>query len=57
MGLADRLLASEWQWQGLQPCQGSTEQICPGPVPWEMQSEATRRAGEPVSADSTPRNG
>ena len=35
------------RWQGSQSCQGVTELGFPGPALWQMQSEASRRAGEP----------
>ena len=38
---------SGWEWKGSQPCQGATELVFPGPTLGQMQSEATRRAGEP----------
>ena len=38
---------SGWEWQGAQPCQGAAELAFPGPMLWQMQSEAARRAGNP----------
>ena len=34
------------EWPGAQSCQGATELGFPGPTLWQMQSEASRRAGE-----------
>ena len=39
--------ASGRKWQGSQSCPGATELGFPGPALWKMQSEASRRAGEP----------
>ena len=49
-------MAGQWQtglpsgrkWQGAQSCQGATKLVLPRPVLWQVQSEATRRAGEPT---------
>ena len=38
---------SGWEWKGSQSSQGATELVFPGPALGKMQSEATRRAGEP----------
>ncbi len=40
---------SGWEWNGAQSGQGASELGFPRPAPWEMQSEAARRAGEPPS--------
>ena len=35
------------RWKGSQSSEGATELVFPGPALGKMQSEATRRAGEP----------
>ena len=55
LGRSVDLIAGQWQtgapssreWQGAQSCQSATELVFPGPTLGQMQSEATRRAGEP----------
>ena len=37
-----------------QPCQGAAELVFPGPMLWQMQSEAARRAGEPSRQSEEP---
>ena len=45
--VSGRRAPSGWEWQGAQSSEGATELVFPGPAPWQMQSEAARRAGEP----------
>ena len=60
--LADRAGASwgdvgsvaDRQWQGSQPCQGTTELGFPGPALGQMQSEAAGRAGDPSGEGEEP---
>ena len=56
-GSAGWLPPSGWKWQGAQSCQGATELVFPGPAPWQMQSEAARRAGEPSGEGEEPPSG
>ena len=52
--VSGRRAPSGWKWQGAQSCQGATELVFPGPAPWQMQSEAARRAGEPSGEGEEP---
>ena len=45
---------SGWEWQGSQSCQGATELGFPGPALGQMQSEASRRVGEPSGDREEP---
>ena len=42
-----RRAPSDWEWNGSQPGQGATELGIPRPALWQMQGEASCRAGEP----------
>ena len=42
------------EWQGSQPGQSASELVFPRPMPWEMQYEAARRAGEPTGQGEEP---
>ena len=52
--VSGRRAPSGWEWKGSQSCQGTTELVFPGPVLWQMQSEAARRAGEPSGHREEP---
>ena len=42
------------EWQGAQSGQGTSELGFPGPVLWQMQCEAARRAGDPSGQGEDP---
>ena len=57
-GLDGRLPPSGWKKQGAQSGQGATELVFPGPALGQVQSEATRRVGEPSGdGEETPPGG
>ena len=45
---------SGWEWNCSQSSQGATELVFPGPALWQMQGEATGRAGEPSGEGEEP---
>ena len=46
--------ASGREWNRLQPGEGAAELVFPGPMLWQMQSEAACRAGEPSGQGEDP---
>ena len=52
--VSGRQVPSGWEWNRSQPCQGATELGFPGPALGQMQSEASRRAGEASGEGEEP---